>query len=91
MEEIPVALQYPEYEKVFEVAQYSKLSKEDKEMYDIELKRRWDKANILATAKAEARGEARGIVTRRELQLRGRFSIFTSESFLFPVKKQYER
>jgi len=67
MEEIPAALQDPEYEKVFEVAQYSKLSREDKEMYDIELKRRWDKANILATARAEAeakgmaKGEARGI------------------------------
>ena len=26
-----------------------------------------------------------------ELQLRVRISIFTSESFLFPIKKQYER
>ena len=62
MDKIPLFLRKPIFEKLFNISEYSNLSKEEKEMYDVELKRKWDKANILAYAKAQGRaeGEAKG-------------------------------
>ncbi len=57
MDKIPLYLRKPIFEKLFNIAEYSNLSKEEKEMYDVELKRKWDKANILAYAKSQGRQE----------------------------------
>jgi predicted transposase/invertase (TIGR01784 family) len=57
MDKIPLYLRKPIFEKLFNIAEYSNLSKEEKEMYDVELKRKWDNANILAYAKEQARKE----------------------------------
>jgi predicted transposase/invertase (TIGR01784 family) len=70
MDKIPLYLRKPIFEKLFNIAEYSNLSKEEKAMYDVELKRKWDRANILAYAReqgreqglaeGEAKGEAKG-------------------------------
>lgn len=38
----PLYLRRPIFEKLFNIAEYSKLSKEEKEMYDASLKYKWD-------------------------------------------------
>jgi len=62
MDKIPLYLRKPIFEKLFNISEYSNLSKEEKEMYDVELKRKWDHANILAHAREQGRveGEAEG-------------------------------
>ena len=57
---IPVYFRKPIFEKLFNISEYSKLSKEEKHMYDISLKRKWDEEAIriyqeqsLADAKRE--------------------------------------
>jgi len=53
-------------EKFFNVSEYCNLTREEKAMYDVELKRKWDRANILAHAREQglaegkAEGEAKG-------------------------------
>jgi predicted transposase YdaD len=49
-------------EKLFNVSEYCNLTREEKAMYDVELKRKWDRANILAHAREQgiAEGEAKG-------------------------------
>ena len=49
-------------EKLFNVSEYCNLTREEKAMYDVELKRKWDRANILAYAREQgmAKGEAKG-------------------------------
>lgn len=42
LDKLPAYLRKPVFEKLFQIAEYSKLSKEEKEMYDISLKRKWD-------------------------------------------------
>jgi len=46
-EKIPLFLRKPIFVKVFQIGEYCNLTKEEKEMYDVELKRKWDRANIL--------------------------------------------
>ncbi len=50
-------------EKFFNVSEYCNLTKEEKAMYDIEQKRRWDRANILAYAREQGKeeGKAEGL------------------------------
>ena len=57
MDKIPLYFRKPVFEKLFQIAEYSNLTREEKAMYDIELKRKWDRANILAYAKEQARKE----------------------------------
>lgn len=42
MDKLPVYLRKPIFEKLFQIAEYSKLNKEEREMYDVSLKRKWD-------------------------------------------------
>lgn len=53
MERLPVYLRKPVFEKLFQVAEYSKLSKEEREMYDTSLKRKWDNKAVLDYAREE--------------------------------------
>ncbi len=43
----------PTFEKLFMIAEYSKLNKEERSMYDISLKRKWDKKAVLDYAREE--------------------------------------
>ena len=63
LEKLPVFLRKPVFQKLFEVAEYSNLTKEEQVMYDAALKRKWDNASVLESAKAEglAAGKAEGL------------------------------
>ncbi len=53
MDKLPVYLRKPVFEKLFAIAEYSKLNKKERDMYDVSLKRKWDKAAVLAYAREE--------------------------------------
>ena len=59
MDKIPVYLRKPIFEKLFNIAEYTNLTKEEKNMYDSSLKYKWDNKNVIDTAVLEA--ETRGI------------------------------
>ncbi len=63
MEKIPVYLRKPIFEKLFSIAEYTNLTKEERSMYDSSLKYKWDNKNVLdyAVSTAEAKGIAKGI------------------------------
>ena len=62
MDKIPVYLRKPIFERLFSIAEYSNLSKEEKTMYDSNLKYKWDNKNVLdyAVSTAEAKGIEKG-------------------------------
>ncbi|TJZ60516.1 Rpn family recombination-promoting nuclease/putative transposase [Sphingobacterium olei] len=51
MDKIPLYLRKSIFEKLFQIAEYSKLNKEEREMYDVSLKRRWDEYSVRETAR----------------------------------------
>ena len=51
LDKIPAVLNKRVFQKVFNIAEVSKLSKEDKAMYDSNLKAKWDYENSIAYAK----------------------------------------
>ena len=55
LDKIPLYLRKPIFQKLFEIAEYSKLNREEKEMYDISLKRKWDAQGALAYAEQKGR------------------------------------
>lgn len=63
MDKIPVYLRKPIFEKLFSIAEYSNLTKEEKTMYDRNLKYKWDNKNVLdyAISTAEAKGVEKGV------------------------------
>ncbi|WP_238387282.1 PD-(D/E)XK nuclease family transposase [Sphingobacterium olei] len=50
MDKLPAYLRKPIFERLFSIAEYSKLSKEERSMYDVSLKRKWDAESIRETA-----------------------------------------
>jgi len=59
MDKIPVYLRKPVFEKLFGVAEYGRLTREEKQMYDSSLKYKWDNKNVLDYAVKEARNDER--------------------------------
>src|ERR1700748_3746720 len=57
MDKIPVYLRKPIFEKLFNVAEYSNLTKDEKKMYGNSMKHKWDNRNVLDYAKKEGREE----------------------------------
>ena len=47
IDKIPVYLRKPIFEKLFSIAEYTNLTKEEKTMYDSSLKYKWDNKNVL--------------------------------------------
>ncbi|QEC80439.1 Rpn family recombination-promoting nuclease/putative transposase [Mucilaginibacter ginsenosidivorax] len=68
MDKIPVYLRKPIFEKLFNIAEYTNLSKEEKTMYDSSLKYKWDNKNVLDYALNEGReaGRQEGIKEGRQ-------------------------
>ncbi len=58
MERLPVYLRKPIFEKLFNIAEYTNLTKEEKTMYDSSMKYKWDNKNVLDYAVKEAVKEA---------------------------------
>ncbi|SHN25360.1 Rpn family recombination-promoting nuclease/putative transposase [Mucilaginibacter sp. OK098] len=70
MDKIPAYLRKPIFEKLFSIAEYTNLTKEEKTMYDSSMKYKWDNKNVLDYALKEAKlEEARAIA--RELKKEG--------------------
>jgi predicted transposase/invertase (TIGR01784 family) len=59
MDKIPVYLRKPIFEKLFTIAEYTNLTKEEKTMYDSSLKYKWDNKNVLDYAIKEAKQEGK--------------------------------
>ena len=57
MDRLPVYLRKPIFEKLFSIAEYTNLTKEEKAMYDSSLKYKWDNKNVLDYAVQEAMKE----------------------------------
>lgn len=53
MEKLSVYLRKPIFEQLFSIAEYTKLSKEERAMYNVSLKRKWDAESIRQTALLE--------------------------------------
>jgi len=64
LDKIPVYLRKPVFEKLFSIAEYTNLTKEEKTMYDSSLKYKWDNKNVLDYAIKEGieKGIEKGIV-----------------------------
>ena len=58
LESIPVYLQQPVFEKLFNIAEYANLTKEEQMLYDQDLKHKWDNENVRAYV--EKRGFEKG-------------------------------
>jgi len=70
MDKLPVYLRKLIFEKLFNIAEYTNLTKEERNMYDSSLKYKWDNKNVLDTAVNEAKlEEAREIA--REMKKDG--------------------
>ena len=76
LDKIPLYLRKPIFQKLFEIAEYSKLNREEKEMYDISLKRKWDAQGSLTYAEQKGREEGlekglkKGLEKGREVEKR---------------------
>ncbi|SKB74983.1 conserved hypothetical protein (putative transposase or invertase) [Parapedobacter luteus] len=58
MDKVSIYTRKPIFEKLFNVAEYANLTKEEKAMYDASLKRKWDNKAVLDYAVSEAVKEA---------------------------------
>ena len=57
MEKLPAYLRKPIFEKLFSIAEYSNLTREEKTMYDSSMKYKWDNKNVRDYEIAEAKKE----------------------------------
>lgn len=57
MDKIPAFLRKPIFEKLFNIAEYTNLTKEEKEIYVTGLKYKWDNKNVLDYARNEIKFE----------------------------------
>lgn len=64
LNKIPLYLRKPIFEKLFNIAEYTNLNKKEKDMYDTDLKRKWD--NKVVMAYHEDVGEKRGLEKGRK-------------------------
>ncbi|MGH2623127.1 MAG: PD-(D/E)XK nuclease family transposase, partial [Sphingobacterium sp.] len=64
---LSVYLRKPIFQKLFEIAEYSKLNEEDRKMYDVSLKRKWDAESIRTTAiQEQEKARQKGLKEGRE-------------------------
>jgi predicted transposase/invertase (TIGR01784 family) len=98
MDKIPVYLRKPIFEKLFSIAEYTNLTKEEKTMYDSSLKYKWDNKNVLDYAVKEgiekgiAQGMAQGkleeaIAIARELKKEGLAIEFISKTTKLSIEE----
>jgi predicted transposase/invertase (TIGR01784 family) len=59
MDKIPAYLRKPIFEKLFSIAEYTNLTKEEKNMYDSSMKHKWDNKNVLDYAIEEAKSKGK--------------------------------
>ncbi|WP_237249441.1 Rpn family recombination-promoting nuclease/putative transposase [Sphingobacterium faecale] len=71
MDKLPLYMRKPIFEKLFDIAEYSNMNKEDRQMYDVSLKRKWDaysieQTRIILEERAKERGLQQGLQQGRE-------------------------
>jgi predicted transposase/invertase (TIGR01784 family) len=74
MEKIPVYLRKPIFEKLFSIAEYTNLTKEEKTMYDSSLKYKWDNKNVIDYARQEGMEKGKreeALTIAREMKMDG--------------------
>ena len=59
MEKLPAYLRKPVFEKLFSIAEYTNLTKEEKTMYDNSMKYKWDNKNVIDYAREEGKLEGK--------------------------------
>ena len=59
MEKLPAYLRKPVFEKLFSIAEYTNLTKEEKTMYDSSMKYKWDNKNVVDYAREEGKREGK--------------------------------
>lgn len=64
LDKIPVYLKKPIFEKVFKIAEYSNLTKKERDMYNSSLKRKWDQKVVLDYAREEGKKKGEKIGER---------------------------
>jgi predicted transposase/invertase (TIGR01784 family) len=64
MDKIPSYLKKPIFEKLFSIAEYTNLTKEERTMYDSRLKQKWDNKNVLDYAVNEGKLEQTKAIAR---------------------------
>ena len=82
LNEMPELFNKPIFEKLFAVAEYSNLTKQEKIMYDSSMKYKWDNKNVLdyAVSEGELRGEITGqLKTRKEIASKLKSQGFSDE------------
>jgi PD-(D/E)XK nuclease family transposase len=90
MDKIPVYLRKPIFEKLFNIAAYINLTKEEKTMYDSSLKYKWDNKNVLdyAVSTAKAEGEhKKALDIARVLKKEGLTSEFIAKTTKLSIEE----
>jgi len=68
MDKLPVYLRKPIFEKLFNIAEYTNLTKEEKIMYDSSMKYKWDNKNVLDYALQEERKKTQKNIAREMIK-----------------------
>lgn len=89
MKKIPVYLRKSIFEKLFQIASYSNLTKEEKRMYDTSLKRKWDNQNALNYARKE--GEYRKAVETATAMKKDGLSVEAIRKYTGLSKEEIEK
>jgi predicted transposase/invertase (TIGR01784 family) len=94
MDKIPAYLRKPIFEKLFNIAEYSNFTREEKTMYDSSLKYKWDNKNVLDYAKEEGvqegmeKGEhKKALDIARELKKEGLAIEFIAKTTKFSIEE----
>lgn len=90
LERMPLYLRKPIFEKLFDIAEYSKLTTEEREMYNTSLTKKWDTANALAYARQEGE-EAKSYEFVSNLILAHRFTTAEIANFAAVTEEFVEK
>ncbi|MEJ2882953.1 Rpn family recombination-promoting nuclease/putative transposase [Pedobacter sp. GR22-6] len=65
MDKMPAYLRKPIFKKMFDIAEYSNLTKEERMKYDASVKQKWDNYSALETAKQDGKIEGKLEIARK--------------------------
>jgi len=86
MDKIPAYFRKPIFEKLFNIAEYPNLTKEEKTMYDSSMKYKWDNKNVLDYALKEKALEI-ALEIARELKKEGLAVEFIAKTTKLPIEE----
>ncbi|HZY35502.1 MAG TPA: Rpn family recombination-promoting nuclease/putative transposase [Mucilaginibacter sp.] len=86
LDKVPAVLNKRVFQKIFKIAEVSNLTKEERAMYDSNLKSRWDYENSIEFAKEEA-GHEKALDIARELKKEGSTIQFIAKITKLPIEE----